>query len=93
MEHVCPGDVLNVESGFLRGHGTQLTSDLLTSTVAGFVTRVNKLVSVIPLKSRYMGEIGDVVVGRIQEVGEKRWKVEIQARQDAALHLSRYQIN
>lgn len=30
--------------------------------------RVNKLLSVRPLKTRYTAEIGDIVVGRITEV-------------------------
>jgi len=29
----------------------------------------------------YVGEIGDVVVGRVVEVSAKRWKVDINARQ------------
>ena len=37
---------------------------------------------------RYSGEVGDVVVGRIIEVGQKRWKVEINGRQYAILMLS-----
>ena len=37
---------------------------------------------------RYTGEIGDVVVGRITEVAQKRWKVDVAARQDAILMLS-----
>lgn len=37
---------------------------------------------------RYTGEIGDVVVGRITEVAQKRWKVDVSARQDAILMLS-----
>ena len=32
-------------------------------------------------RARYVGEIGDVVVGRVVEVGAKRWKVDINARQ------------
>ncbi|KAJ1510446.1 exosome non-catalytic core subunit rrp4, partial [Coelomomyces lativittatus] len=36
----------------------------------------------------YSGDIGDVVVGRITEIGPKRWKVNIHARQDAVLQLS-----
>lgn len=35
-----------------------------------------------------MGEVGDVVVGRITEVGQKRWKVDLNSRQDAVLMLS-----
>ena len=37
--------------------------------------QVNKLICVRPLRSRYVPEIGDVVVGRITEVGQRRWKV------------------
>ena len=52
----------------MRGHGTVMERDSLKATVAGVVERVNKLVSVRPLKTRYTGEIGDVVIGRIREV-------------------------
>lgn len=90
-----------------RGHGTYIHDGNLVATVSGIVDRVNKLVSVLPLKSRYVdsvsytagvvpkqstsrfqGEIGDVVVGRIVEVAHKRWKVDIQGRQHALLMLS-----
>lgn len=35
-----------------------------------------------------MGEIGDVVVGRITEVSQRRWLVDTQSRLDSALKLS-----
>lgn len=41
-----------------------------------------------PLKSRYVGEIGDVIVGRITEVQQKRWKVDTNSRLDSVLLLS-----
>jgi exosome complex component RRP4 len=71
-----------------RGHGTRIEDGRLIATVSGYVERVNKLVSVRPLNARYTGEVGDVVVGRIVDVGDKRWRVDINARQDAVLHLS-----
>lgn len=37
---------------------------------------------------RYTAEIGDVVVGRILQVGSKKWKVEVNGKQDAILMLS-----
>jgi len=46
----------------------------LYASVAGVVERINKLVCVRALKTRYSGEVGDVVVGRIKEVQQKRWK-------------------
>eukprot|EP00727_Mastigamoeba_balamuthi_P001147 m51a1_g11029 putative exosome complex component rrp4-like (302) ;mRNA; r:422171-423311 len=89
---VIPGESIPVEAGFLRGHGTYLddasSSQRLIASVSGFVERVNKLVTVRPLLSRYQGEVGDVVVGRVTEVAQGRWKVDINAKMDAVLPLS-----
>jgi exosome complex component RRP4 len=72
----------------IRGHGTYVDEDgNLISSVAGVVERVNKLVSVRALKSRYTGDVGDVVVGRVTEVGQSRWRVDVNGRQDAVLQL------
>lgn len=60
----------------------------LAASVAGTVERVNKLISVKPFKTRYNGEVGDVVVGRITEVCQRRWRVDTYARLDSVLLLS-----
>ena len=60
----------------------------MKASVAGVKEQVNKLISIKPLKSRYNGEIGDVVVGRITEVQQKRWKVDTNARLESVLLLS-----
>lgn len=73
---------------FSRGHGTYEDEGFLKSSVAGVVEKVNKVILVHPLKSRYNGEIGDVVVGRITEVQQKRWKVDTNSRLDSVLLLS-----
>ncbi|XP_076343387.1 exosome complex component Rrp4 [Tachypleus tridentatus] len=85
---VTPGDIITSDTGFMRGHGTYVEEENLVASVAGIVERVNKLVSVRPLKTRYNGEIGDVVVGRITEVQQRRWKVETNSRLDSVLLLS-----
>ena len=72
----------------MRGHGTYMKNGTLYASVAGIVQRVNKLISVTPLKTKYPGEIGDVIVGRITEVQQKRWKVDINGRLDANLQIS-----
>ena len=47
------GDVITRDAGFMRGHGTYMgTDDVLYASVAGVVDRVNKLISVLPLKTR-----------------------------------------
>eukprot|EP00877_Chromochloris_zofingiensis_P000115 jgi/Chrzof1/10103/Cz04g27050.t1 len=87
---VCVGDTIDTDEqeGFLRGHGTQVLDGHLVATVCGVVERVNRLVYVKPLKSRYSAELGDVVVGRVTEVAGKRWKIDLNSRQEAALLLS-----
>jgi exosome complex component RRP4 len=46
------GDVITRDSGFMRGHGTFMSDEVLHASVAGVVERVNKLISVTPLKTR-----------------------------------------
>ncbi|XP_064027208.1 exosome complex component RRP4 isoform X3 [Pogoniulus pusillus] len=85
---VAPGDTITTDTGYMRGHGTYVEEEKLIASVAGAVERVNKLVCVKALKTRYNGEVGDIVVGRITEVQQKRWKVETNSRLDSVLLLS-----
>lgn len=87
-ELYTPGQDIGPETGLLRGHGTYQDNGRIKATVAGILEHVNKLIMVRPLKSRYTGEIGDVVVGRITEIQQKRWKVDANGRLDAVLLLS-----
>ncbi|XP_038601513.1 exosome complex component RRP4 isoform X1 [Tachyglossus aculeatus] len=85
---VVPGDTITTDPGFMRGHGTYMENEKLIASVMGCVERVNKLICVKALKTRYNGEVGDIVVGRITEVQQKRWKVETNSRLDSVLLLS-----
>ena len=84
---VLPGEGIASHGvdGYIRGHGTYLKEGRLLSSVCGVIERVNKLVSARPLEARYVGAIGDVIVGRVTEVGGQRWKVAVNARQDGVL--------
>ncbi|EJT41947.1 RRP4-like protein [Saccharomyces kudriavzevii IFO 1802] len=84
---VTPGELITDDPIWMRGHGTYFLDNMTYSSVAGTVSRVNRLLSVIPLKGRYAPETGDHVVGRIAEVGNKRWKVDIGGKQHAVLML------
>ncbi|KAG7191990.1 exosome non-catalytic core subunit rrp4 [Scheffersomyces spartinae] len=84
---VTPGELVTDDPVWMKGHGTYFVGDSLYSSVAGQVSRVNRLLSVVPLRGRYAPETGDHVVGRITEVGSKRWKVDIGGKQDAILML------
>ncbi|WAR23408.1 EXOS2-like protein, partial [Mya arenaria] len=85
---VTPGDVITSDQGFMRGHGTFMEEGKHHASVAGIVQRVNKLICVTPIKTRYNGEVGDIIVGRILEVGMKRWKVDTHSKLDSLLMLS-----
>lgn len=84
---VTPGELVTLDPIWMKGHGTYFLDANTYSSVAGNVSRVNRLLSVIPLRGRYQAETGDHIVGRITEVGNKRWKVDIGCKQDATLML------
>lgn len=49
---------------------------------------MNKLISVLPLKSWYFGDVGDVVIGRVVEIVSKKWKVDIDSYDFGYLHIN-----
>ncbi|PIL24078.1 hypothetical protein GSI_13829 [Ganoderma sinense ZZ0214-1] len=83
-----PGESITSSHAFMRGHGTYVDSEEVIASVSGTVERVNKLITVRAVRSRYNPEVGDLVVGRITEVQPRRWKVDANSRQDAVLMLS-----
>jgi exosome complex component RRP4 len=87
---LTPGEPITSDPQWMRGHGTYIPRDTstITSTVAGTLHKTNKLLSVTPLRARYSPEIGDLVVGRIVSVQQKKWNVDIAAPMLASLPLS-----
>ncbi|KAL3960849.1 hypothetical protein ACCO45_005966 [Purpureocillium lilacinum] len=78
-EILTPGSVITSNPQWMRGHGTYVppNSTDITSSLAGTLTKTNKLLS-----------IGDLVVGRIVEVQARRWRVDVAASQLAILQIS-----
>lgn len=85
LAYAHPGQKAVEGTGNIRGHGTNLVDGQLVATVSGMVVRTNKLVSVRPVNSRYGGHVGDVVVGRVLEVHDSGWKVDINDKFHATL--------
>ncbi|XP_020835363.1 exosome complex component RRP4-like isoform X1 [Phascolarctos cinereus] len=85
---VAPGDTITTDTGIMLGCGTYMGDEKVIASVTGFVERVNKLICVKAVKTRYNGEVADIVVGRITEVQQKQWKVETNSRLDSVLLLS-----
>ncbi|KAJ7204756.1 exosome complex exonuclease rrp4 [Mycena pura] len=83
-----PGETITSSQAYMRGHGTYVENEEVIASVAGTIERVNKLVTVRAISTKYNPEVGDLVVGRITEVQPRRWKVDANSRQDAVLMLS-----
>lgn len=76
IKSVIPGEqVARENQGFMpyliikcRGWGTYADKGIIYSSVAGIVQTISKLITVIPQKSPYKPEIGDVIVARVTNV-------------------------
>ncbi|KAA0183417.1 hypothetical protein HAZT_HAZT005251 [Hyalella azteca] len=89
---VTPGEVIYEDTSYMRGHGTYMEDGCQVASVAGYVSQVNRLVTVTPLRQLYQGAVGDTIVGRVTQVGGGRWKLDINSRLDAELKLVNVQL-
>ena len=65
---------------------------MIYSSLIGYVQQTDKLMSVVPLKSRYACKTGDIVIGRVTEIVNKKWKIDINSSDSASLHLNAVKI-
>ncbi|CDW78954.1 exosome complex exonuclease rrp4 [Stylonychia lemnae] len=86
MRIVVPGDY--VDEGFIAGHGTYEQEGKIYASLAGIVHRIDKVICVKPLKTSFKPDIGDVIIGRIVAVENKRWTVDINSYQHGVLNLT-----
>ncbi|VDM74382.1 unnamed protein product [Strongylus vulgaris] len=87
-ESVHCGRLLSYDDNVLSGHGTVLAGAGLLASVSGLKIQYSQLYMVEPYKSKYLPKVGDVVVGRIVSVQKARWKVDVNYRIAAVLHLN-----
>lgn len=86
---VLPGEVISESAeGLMPGNGVVVQDGKIIATVRGHVTQISQLISVTPLTSIYTPNVGDVVVGRIDQVQKQKWKVQIGCPVLADLRLS-----
>jgi len=85
---VIPGDTISCPVGSMPGFGTFEDNGQIVANTMGYPAMYNKLVCVNALKGRYQGETGNVVIGRISQVANNRWKVNVGSQQEAVLFLS-----
>eukprot|EP00760_Papus_ankaliazontas_P010811 PhM_4_TR144/c0_g2_i1/m.10774/K03679/RRP4, EXOSC2; exosome complex component RRP4 len=87
---VITGETVGNTAETLKGYNTYGVEDShkIATAVCGYVDSVERVVSVRTPSKRYLGESGDVVVGRVKEVSGTRWKVDVGSHQDAIMLLS-----
>jgi exosome complex component RRP4 len=84
-----PGEEIEEPGEFISGHGTYEEKGRLISTLTGNLERIDKLATVHPRTLLwYKPEVGDVVVGRVISVGNKRWGVDIRSLGETHLLLT-----
>ena len=78
---VLPGDYIG--EGYIAGHGTYENrpkgsdKELIYASMAGVVHQIDRVICVRPLRQGYRPDVGDVVVGRVVQVDQKRWMIDV----------------
>ncbi len=84
-----PGEDICYAEGLIKGHGTDYNEDKITSAYFGDVKQINKLITVEPFYSqRYVPETGDVIIGRVTKIFNKKWFLETNSKNETSLSLS-----
>jgi exosome complex component RRP4 len=86
-EIVVPGELL--ATGNKRaGPGTFIEGDKIFAAQLGIKSIRQDGVSVVPLSGQYMPLRGDLVVGKIVDIGPSNWLVDINSPYPAPLHVN-----
>jgi len=86
-EIVVPGDLLS-KSGLKAGPGTYVESGHIYAAQLGIKTTRSDMVGVVPLSGQYIPMRGDMVIGKIVDMGASNWYVDINAAHQSSLHVN-----
>jgi len=86
-EIVTPGDLL-AEGDYLAGDNTYKEDGKIYATRVGLVEYEDRRVLVVALKAFYVPSVGDMVIGKVIEVGLGSWLIDIRAPYPALLRAS-----
>ncbi|MGC8581906.1 MAG: exosome complex RNA-binding protein Rrp4 [Thermoplasmata archaeon] len=84
---VLPGELVGDKSMKI-GNGAYYVGNDIYSYYMGIKSIKNNYVNVIPLKSKYFPNVGDIVIGTISEVANSNWMVDINSIYPAFLHVN-----
>ncbi len=86
-ELVTPGDLL-AEGNYLAGGNTYKENNKIYATRVGLVDYDKKGLYVVALKAFYVPNVGDLVIGKVVDVGFGSWTLDINAPYLAILRAS-----
>jgi len=86
-EIVVPGDLLD-SSGMKSGPGTFAEGGKVFAAQLGIKNVKSNVVTVVPLAGQYMPIRGDLVIGKIVDIGASNWLVDINSPYPAPLHVN-----
>lgn len=84
---VTPGDLL-AEDDYVAGENTYKDGGKIYATRVGLVDYEDRKVHVVALKAFYIPYVGDMVIGKVVEVGLSGWMVNVKAPYPALLRAS-----
>ncbi len=84
---VVPGDVLDGE-GLKPGAGTFSEGGRIYASLLGIRREGGGYVSVTPLGGRYIPRTGDLVIGKVEDLGPSHWLVDINGPHPSPLRVN-----
>ncbi len=84
---VTPGDLI-AEGNYLVGENTYKDDGKIYASRIGLVDYNKRRIHVVALKAFYIPRIGDVVIGKVVDVGLSGWMVDVKAPYPALLRAS-----
>jgi exosome complex component RRP4 len=86
-EIVVPGQTLT-DTDVRPGLGAYGKDGEIVAATLGIKNVDGRFASVIPLGGQYIPRVGDVVIGRIEDVGPSNWLIEINSPYPAPMHVN-----
>jgi len=90
-ELVVPGEIVSSGSAFLPGENTQKEGDEIIATRFGLLDKEGRLVKVIPLSGIYLPRMGNIVIGKVEDITFNGWLMNINSPYKAFLPISECQ--
>lgn len=87
-EILIPGDLLSDTSEFKAGVGTFREKGRIYAAQVGIKSIRGNYINVVPLAGKYIPKAGDMVIGKIIDIGPSNWLVDINCPYPAPLHVN-----